>query len=335
MEKVKWLLVGAGDISKKRVAPALAGVEKSEIAGICDLNRESAEALANEFKVTKVFTDFPEALSKSKADAVYLAVPVCLHIPMAIEALKAGKNVLIEKPLGLTAEECKPLLEIAEKSGKKAGCAYFRRFFPRYLYTKKMLDGGEFGQVVLIRMVYFSWFAPSANDGKYWRVVRAKSGGGPLSDMGTHMFDVLTGLFGLPVSVYAKCDNLVHKWDVEDSAVILMRMQNGAYVTASFNWNSQTWRHEFEVIGTKAKINWLPYDGGQVVKTTGRQTDNLDLPCAENVHQPLVEDFVRAILEDRTPVASLSEAFKTNLLLDAVYQSARENREVILKNKNM
>ena len=332
MDQVKWLLVGAGDKSKKRVAPALAGTDKSEIAAVCDRNCESAKALANEFKIAEVFTDFPEALSKSKADAVYLAVPVCLHIPMALEALKAGKHVLIEKPLGLTAEECRPLLEMAEKIGKKAGCAYFRRFSPGYVYTKKMLDSGEFGQVVLIRMVYFSWFAPAANDGKYWRVVRAKSGGGALADMGTHMFDVLIGLFGLPISVCAKCDNLVHKWDVEDSAVILMTMRDGAQVTASFNWNSQTWRHEFEVIGTKAKINWLPYDSGQVIKTVGRQIDNLDMPSVANVHQPLVDDFVRAVLDDRPPCASIAEAFKTSLLLDAIYRSAAENREIMLEN---
>ena len=325
---MKWLLVGAGDISRKRVAPALAGVENSEIVGICDLNAESAKSLAKDFNCAKVFTDFSRALSESGADAVYLAVPVFLHVPMAVRALEEGKHVLAEKPLGLSAKECSILLEASEKSGRKAGCAYFRRFYPRYAHAKKMVENGEFGQVVLVRMLYYSWFSPSKDDPKHWRVIRAKSGGGPLSDMGTHMFDVLIGLFGLPASVYARCENLVHKWDVEDSAVIVMKMRDGGLVTASFNWNSKTWRHEFEIVGTRAKINWLPYDSGPVVRTVGRQVESLDLPSAENVHVPLVEDFVRAIIEDREPLSSLAEAVKTNLLLDAVYRSSDENREV-------
>jgi len=328
MKKIKWLLVGAGDIARKRVAPALAGVATSEIESICDINPESAESLASQFNCKNIFTDFKEALLKSDTDAVYIALPVYLHIPMALEAINSKRHILVEKPLGLNTEECKVLLNAVEKKGVKAACAYFRRFYSRYIYTKKMIEKGEFGQVVLIRMLYYSWFNPSKDDPKYWRVVRTKSGGGVLSDMGTHMFDVLIGLFGLPVSVYARCENLVHKWDVEDSAVMIMKMSNGTLVTASFNWNSQVWRHEFEIVGTLAKINWLPYDSGPVVKTVGRNIENLELPSAENVHLPLVDDFVNAILEEREPLCSLSEAVKTNILLDAVYRSAKENKEV-------
>jgi predicted dehydrogenase len=251
-------------------------------------------------------------------------------VEQAIQALEAGKHVIVEKPLGLSAADCERLLHIADRTDTKATCAYFRRFYPAYEHTKQMLDDGTFGQVVSLRMTYFSWFNPAPSDPKYWRVVRSKSGGGPLSDMGTHMFDVLIGLFGLPVSVYAKCENLVHRWEVEDSAAILMTLATGAQVTASFNWNSKTWRHEFEIVGTEAKLDWLPYDSGAITKTVGRETENLTLPPAANVHQPMVEDFVDAILNDRRPLLSLAEAAKTNLLLDAIYQSARENREVAL-----
>jgi predicted dehydrogenase len=190
-----------------------------------------------------------------------------------------------------------------------------------------MIERGEFGRIVLVRMVYFSWFAPEADDPKRWRVLRDRSGGGPISDMGSHMFDVLIGLLGMPVKVYARCANLVHQWEVEDTASIVMELPDGAQVTAVFAWNSKTWRHEFEIVGTEAKVCWHPYDAGQVIKTAGRQVDELALPPAENVHLPLVEDFVRAVLEDRSPVCPLTEAAKTNALLDAVYRSAAAGRE--------
>ena len=328
MNTVKWLLLGAGDIAQKRVAPALAAAQHSELVGVCDVRRDQAAALAQKHGAGEVFTDAGEALKRTAADAVYVATPVWLHAPQAELALAAGKHTLVEKPLGLTAEEAERLVRLAGRAGRKSGCAYFRRCSPRYIQARGMVERGEFGQIVLVRMVYFSWFNPDPADPKYWRVIKAKSGGGPLSDMGTHMFDVLIGLFGMPRRVYAQCGNLVHRWEVEDSAVLLMTLAGGAQVTASFNWNSKTWRHEFEMVGTEAKLAWLPYDSGPVVKAVGRTVENLDLPGAENVHLPLVQDFVDAILADRDPVCPLAEAAKTNALLDAVYRSAAEAREV-------
>ncbi len=328
MTKIKWLLAGTGDIANKRVAPALAGAENSCLAAVCDVRESVAAELAAKFKVGQVYTDFARALAESKADAVYLATPVWLHAEHAVQTLQAGKHVLVEKPLGLTAPDARKVVAAANAAGKLAGCAYYRRCFNRLAQAKTMLDNGEFGQVVSVRMTYFSWFNPEPSDPKYWRVVREKSGGGPLSDMGTHMFDVLIALFGLPRKVYAKCANLTTNWDVEDSAAIVMELANGAQVTASFNWNSKTWRHEFEIVGTEAKLNWLPHDNGPVIKTVGREISQIDIPEAENVHLPIIEDFVDSIITGKSPACPAEEALKTNILLDAVYQSARENREI-------
>lgn len=328
MDKIRWLLVGAGDIAKKRVAPALAGVAGSTIAAICDPRDAVAAELAGQFGVGQTFADYAEALEKAEADAVYLATPVWLHAEHAVQALVAGKHVLVEKPLGLTAADCARVIAAAGQSDKFAACAYFRRFSPRYEHLREMVTNGEFIQLIAMHMTYQSRFWPALDDPKYWRVVREKSGGGPLSDMGTHMFDVLIGLFGMPKRVFARCENLTTNWDVEDSAAIIMTMSDGALVTASFNWNSRTWRHEFDVVGTKARVTWLPYDSGPVVKTVGREKEMLELPNPENVHWPLIEDFVQAIAQNRPPRYTVAESAKTNLVLDAIYKSAVERCEV-------
>jgi predicted dehydrogenase len=328
MNTVRWLLVGAGDIAKKRVAPALAGIPGSEITAVCDPREDAAVELAGMFDVKRVYSDIEFALKDAPADAVYLATPVGLHAEQAIAALQSGRHVLIEKPLGLTSAECARVVEAAERSDTRAACAYFRRFSPRYEHLREMLAKGEFGQVIAIHMTYQSWFSPAADDPKYWRVVRAKSGGGALSDMGSHMFDVMAGLFGLPASVFARCENLTQGWDVEDSTAAVMKMANGALATASFNWNSKTWRHEFDVVGTEARVTWLPYDSGPVVKTVGREKEILELPNPENVHWPLIEDFVDAVQNNRPPRYPLAESAAANTVLDAIYQSAAEGREV-------
>lgn len=330
MDHVNWLLVGTGDIANKRVAPALNTVRKSRLVGVCDLVRERADALAQPLGVKEVFCDYNEALAKTRATAVYLATPVSLHSSQAIQALQAGKHVLVEKPLGITGKEAVHVVDTAKGKNIIAGCAYFRRCSPRYRSAREMLDKNEFGKVVLVRMTYFSWFNPDKSDPKYWRVVKSKSGGGPLSDMGSHMFDVLIGLFGLPKKVYAKARTLVQPYEVEDSAVMLMELQNGADVTASFNWNSKTWAHEFEIVGTEAKVKWFPYDGPTITKTVGREIKEIEMANSENVHAPLIEDFVQAVKDGREPICPLAEAAKTNLLLDAVYRSAETGKEVTL-----
>ena len=324
---VKWLLIGAGAIAGKRVASALAGVESSELVGVCDVVEEQAREVAGQYGAKEIFTQTEKALAETSADAVYVATPVFLHVPFAIAALDAGKHVLVEKPLGIDAEDAGRLVKSAASRDLRAGCSYYRRFFPCYEQARGMLDAGEFGEIVLIRMTYFTWTALPADN---WRVVKAKSGGGPLSDMGSHMFDVLIGLLGMPATVFANVHTHVQSYEVEDSAAAVMQMPNGADVLVSFHWNSKTWTHEFEIVGTEAKVKWHPYDSGKVLKTVGRDIQELDIPNAENVHAPLVEDFVKAVLDHRPPRVSLEEAMKTNVLLDALFESARTGRAINL-----
>ena len=329
MPKLRWLLVGTGDIAKKRVAPAIESEPRSELYAVMDVSEERANAFVKQHPA-RVFRNFEKAISDPSVDAVYIATPVFLHKKQSIRALRAEKHVLCEKPLALNIEEANEVVRVAAHSDKKFGVAYFRRFYPRYRMVQEMLEKGEFGQVVLVRMTYFSWFNPSENDPKYWRVIPEKSGGGPISDMGTHMIDVLVGLFDVPVSVYARVETLTHQYRVEDSASIIMKLKNGAHVVAGFNWNSKTWSHEFEIIGTEAKVKWHPYDGPKVIKTVGREINEIDMPNHENVHYPLIEDFVSSVLEGREPVVTAEEALKTTKVVDAIYQSANRGKEILL-----
>lgn len=325
---LKWLLAGTGDIAEKRVAPALAGTAGSKLYAVCDLDRTRAEDFALRFGVGAVYDNYETALTDSGIDAVYIATPVWLHVPMAVKALEAGKHVLVEKPLGLDAGDAEKALNIAESSNLVAGCAYFRRFYPAYSLVETMIANGEFGDIVLVRMAYYSWFDPTPEDRKYWRVERTRSGGGPLADMGSHMFDVLIGLLGMPARVFASAPTLERSWNVEDSSAFVMTLPGGAPVTGSFHWNSKTWLHMFEIVGTEARVLMQPFDSGKIIRTVGRDTVEIDVPLPANVHAPLIEDFIAAVKSGGSPKVTLSGALKTNRLLDAVYRASDERREV-------
>ena len=330
-DPLKWLLVGEGDIARKRVAPALAGAPGSALTAICDRRLDAAQSLAGTLGVEQVYADFGEALARSDVEAVYLATPVSLHVDQLIQVLQAGKHVLVEKPLGLSAAACQPALDAAAASGLTAACAYYRRLYPVYEHARRLLASGSLGQPLLVNLCYHSWFDPQPDDPKYWRVQRARSGGGPLSDMGSHMFDVLIGLLGLPRWVDARCDNRLRSWDVEDTAAIMLELPGGARALASFSWCSHSWRHEFEIVGSEGRLTWAPFDAGLVNLTLGRQVETISLPPAANVHLPLVADFIEAVRQSRPPVCPLAEAARTNRLLDAVYQSSAQRTEIALE----
>jgi predicted dehydrogenase len=319
----KWLLIGTGDIVRKRVAAALG----NNLVGICG-GKERAEALAKDHNIAEVYDDVDRALAHTRANAVYVATPVYRHRDEAIKAIQSGKHVLIEKPLGLSGDDAQAIADVAADAQVTAGCAYYRRCSPRYAHLKQLVDRGALGRIVAVRTSNWSWFNPATDDPKLWRVSRQYSGGGPLSDVGSHMFDLIVGLFGLPRGVMAKYDTLVQSYDVEDSAAAVMTLDNGALVSAQFGWNSKTWRHEFEVVGSEAKVLWYPADAGKVVVTRDRDIEELDLPSADNAHRPLVEDFEQAIAEGREPICPLGDAVKTNRILDAIYKSSDARQEV-------
>lgn len=331
MNKIRWALVGAGDIAQKRVAPAISLEPHSRLDAIVDLDAARGKAMALAFHCNKTFQRLEDALADSAIDAVYLATPIFLHAEQTLAVLKAGKHVLCEKPLGLTYLQAQRAAAFKAPQGKTAAVAYYRRFYPKYQQAQNMLSSGAFGQVVMVRLAYHTWCNIPASDPKYWRMIKEKSGGGVISDMGCHMFDVMIGLLGLPESVFARVETMSFDYAVEDSAAMVMKYRNGPLVTASFNWNSKTWTQEFEIIGTEAKIRWHPYDSAKVTRTVGREVQELDLPNHENVHYPLIADFTAAILEGRSPATPLAEAVKTNLLMDAVYQSSAQGREIRLE----
>lgn len=327
MNCLTWLCVGTGDIVKKRAAAALANAEGGRLIGICG-GRERAQAICDDHDAEEVFDNLDEALAQTKADALYIGTPVYRHGDEALRAIAAGKHVLIEKPLGLTAADAVRMADASDAASVTAGCAYYRRMFPRYAQLKKILAAGTLGRIVLVRLTYCSWFNPSADDTKSWRVKKSCSGGGPLADMGSHMLDILIGLLGLPQTVFAQCTTLVQHYEVEDSSVIVMSYPDGAQAIATFGWNSKAWTHEFEIVGSEGKVKWVPADTGKVVITLGRDVQEIDSNNAQNVHQPLVADFNAAAMETRAPVCPLHEAAKTNVLIDAVYRSSMEGKIV-------
>lgn len=329
---INWGLIGCGEISQKRVAPAIKGAPKSRIIAAMSPFEEELNDFVEKFAITKKYTKIEDILGDEEINAVYIATPVFTHYELALAALKSGKHVLLEKPMAMTNEQCHALVTEAAKGNVKLGIAYYRRFFPKMAEVKKLIREGVIGEIIQVRILYHSWRGETDS----WRVKKSQSGGGPLWDMGCHKIDMLIDLVGMPVSASALMSTLTHSYEVEDSCSMIMELENGAHCLASFNWNSKVWSDEFEILGTDGKIVMNPCDSDNLqlihnpekIRGLGKEITTVSLPNHSNIHYPLVEDFVHAVLENRCPVITGEEGYKTNRVLAAIEESIQKGKRI-------
>jgi predicted dehydrogenase len=298
---LNWIVVGIGDITTRRVIPAIQAESRSKLYGL--VTRDSSKAAPYS---TRVWSSLDEALHDPAVHAVYIGTPVFLHAPQTIQALRAGKHVLCEKPMAMNEAEARSMLRAAEDSGTTFGVAYYRRFYPKVQRVKELLAAGVIGKPVFAELTCHAWFDGEGN--RSWLVDPAKAGGGPLFDIASHRIDVLNYLFGQPVRATGYLSNAVHHYAVEDNATVMVEYPEGVRGVVDVRWHSRVVRDECRIRGTEGEMELSPLNGPDLVHPGGRES----LPVHANVHIPLVKNFVDAVLGKAPLLASGESSFWTD-----------------------
>jgi predicted dehydrogenase len=315
MSFVNWVVAGIGDIARKRVIPAIQAEPRSRLYGF--VTRTPAKAAA--YPGARAWASIEEAVADPAVDAVYIALPVAFHAGAAIAALRAGKHVLCEKPMAMNFAEAERMVAegraASRDSGHASGClfgvAYYRRLYPKLIRARQLISDGAIGRPLLAEANCHSWLEI---EGREWLADSLLSGGGPLYDIASHRIDAMNFLFGKPDRGCGLLSNAVHRIGVEDSATILMGFSGGVHAVVDVRWNSRVARDQFRIIGEEGEIGLDPLNSPElrlgpelrvgpelhvgpelcVDMRTGRRTEML--PHHANVHFPIVENFVDAIL---------------------------------------
>ena len=145
MRKLRWGLIGCGDIAQKRVAPALRDLTSCDLLAVTRSRADLAESFANQFGADKWYPAWQELLDDAEIDAVYIATPVHVHAPQTIAAAEAGKHVLCEKPMAMNVKECDQMIAAARANGVTLGVAYYRHFYPVVMRAKELIAAGAIG----------------------------------------------------------------------------------------------------------------------------------------------------------------------------------------------
>ena len=332
---VRWGIIGAGDIARKHTARAIQEASNAELVAVTRRSLEGAQAFAKQFGVSKAYHRVERLVADPEIDAVYIATPVHLHAGQTIAAARAGKHVLVEKPMAMSTAECREMIRACEESEVQLAVCYYQRFNARHQEARKLIQQGAIGQVTMAQ-ARFACLAPPQSGS--WRQDPTLSGGGAMMDIGVHCIDTLRFILGEVDAVTAFVDTLAFDYAVDDTATVLLRFRNGAHavVSAAFSVaevDIDTLDY-LEIAGTGGRVWTGPLhskDSAGVLRLLCPEGERR-FTYVQSTHLVLIEAFGRCI-EDGDPVpVSGAEGLRGTAVVEAAYESAQTGRTITLHN---
>ncbi|RAP76776.1 Gfo/Idh/MocA family protein [Paenibacillus montanisoli] len=344
-------IIGAGNIGSVHASQFSQLGELCQLTAITDAFLPLAEQRAREYGIAEVMAS-PEALIHSdNVDAVIIGVPNQYHAELAIQAIEAGKHVLLEKPMGINATAARQILKASQASDRVVMIAHQMRWESVPMQIKEQIDRGELGHIYTAKT---GWFRRKGIPGwGTWFTRSDQSGGGPLIDIGVHMLDLALYLMGnpKPVSVYGATyaefgpkrkgigtwgkPNWDGIYDVEDLATALIKMDNGSTLSLEVSWavHMDTDNTPFvHLMGTEGGASYRGANGKLLTEKFNKPME-IALSKPENDESErlrLSRHFLACIKEGKQPITSALSGFTNNLVLDAIYESSRTGHEVKL-----
>lgn len=322
MKQVRYALAGCGSISKTHLK-ALAGVPQARVTAACDLSLERAQAAAG--AQGRAYTDYSQMLKDQEVDAVLILTASGMHADMGIQAARAGKHVIVEKPIDISVQKARALIEACRQNGVTLSCIFQHRFDADTLALKKAIDEGKLGRLDA-GCCHTKWYRGQAYyDEVAWRGTKQLDGGGALMNQGIHQLDLFQHLMGEVDEVFAYCATRAHeRIDVEDLCMATLRFKNGALglmeastvATPGFYTRIDVNGSEGTVILQNNTVQEWRLSSGETY-----QAQPTELP-----HRIQLEEISQAILENRESSVSGREALKSLLIADAIYRSAASGR---------
>ncbi|WP_419887848.1 Gfo/Idh/MocA family protein [Neobacillus niacini] len=294
LEKVRWGIIGCGDVTEVKSGPAFQKINNSELVAVMRRTGELAKDYAERHHVPKWYDDADALINDPDVDAVYIATPPGSHMEYTIKAAKAGKPVYVEKPMARNYAECQEMIAACEKAGVPLYVAYYRRAQPRFLKIKELLENGAIGEV---RFVTATQYQKDLEAGKgpeqlSWRVQPELAGGGLFFDLASHTLDILDFLLGPIKSVQGFASNQAGYYSAEDIVSGTYLFESGVHGVGKWCFTAFENEDINEIVGSKGKITFSTFGDEPIRLTTEQGTEEWRFERPQHVHQPLVETIV-------------------------------------------
>lgn len=328
--KINFGIIGCGRIAPKH-AQAVVSNPLGILNAVADIVPLRAHAIQEKYGGLS-FSDYHHLLENKQIDVINICTPSGLHAKMAIEALEAGKHVIVEKPMALTIEDSESMVQTAKKVKKKLCVALQNRYNPPIIELKQALDRGDFGALLLCNAT-IRWYRPQSYYEDGWHGTKSMDGG-VLFNQAIHYVDILQWLMGDIDSVFSFTGTLAHKIDIDDACVASLRFKNGSL--GSLEASTITFPRNIEgsiaVFGKRGSVKiggtalnqkklWCfsPSDSVEEIPALVASEENA---IYGESHKRVVDDMIDALINDREPQINGEEGRKSIAIVNAIYRSA-------------
>jgi predicted dehydrogenase len=321
MGNINWGIIGCGNVTEKKSGPAFNKIANSKLEAVMRRDSVKAADYARRHGVTNWYIDANELMANQNINAIYIATPPSSHTEYAIEALKKGFNVYIEKPVSRNAAEARQIAEaVRQYPNQKLTVAHYRRGLPLFLKVKQLLENKIIGDVRTVQIRMWKTSKPDlvANVETNWRVQPELSGGGYFHDLAPHQLDLMLFYFGEPEYYHGFSLNQSGATPADDHVCGQILFKNKVVVNGSwcFNVAENQAIDTCEIIGSQGKMIF-PFFGNYVNWKTDKEEQTITFTHPEHIQQPFIEKIVAYFNDEGLNPCSIDEAVVLMDIMDA------------------
>jgi predicted dehydrogenase len=337
MDKVRIGVLGTGVIIRDYHMLTLQNHPLAEVVAAGNLRPESLQRLAASFAIPKTYTDFAAMAADPDIDAVVNGLPNCLHAPVTIQMLEAGKHVLCEKPMATSVAEGEKMVEAARRAGRKLMIAHMWRFDREILWLRDIVASGVLGKIFKAKS-HAIWLYEGPRP-ESWFVKPDLAGGGALADMGIHSLDTLRFVLGnaRPKKVFANVGTHFEDIGLDDTATLLLEFEGDIAALVEAGWYhlyADGLEGYTQVYGTKGYARALPSELHTHVEgvwsVTRPQMPKRKQQCDMPMYQAQMDYFLDCLLRDKEPTPGGEDGLWAMRALEAAYRSAETGEAVAI-----
>ncbi len=313
-KKVRWGILGCGDVTEVKSGPGFRLAENSELVAVMRRNATLAADYARRHGVARWYDNAAQLIADPEVDAIYIATPPDAHLSAALQVAAAGKPAYVEKPMARTVGECDAMVAAFSERSLPLYVAYYRRALPRFVRAKQLVDSGELGKITSVDYRYAS---PAHKAEAGWRTHVASAGAGLFLDLGSHALDLIDFLLGPLTDVHGFASNRGHTYEAEDNVV--MQFRAGTVPgTATWNFAAAIAGDVCRITGTEKVLEYSVFDNAPLRLSIPGGERAEEIPHPPHVQQPLIQTVVNDLLGIGTCPSTGESARRTSRVMDQV-----------------
>jgi predicted dehydrogenase len=303
MRKIKWGIIGCGDVTEVKSGPAFNKVKNSELVAVMRRDAEKAKDYALRHSVPKWYTDANQLIHDPDVNAIYIATPPSSHEEYTMAAFNAGKPVYVEKPMSTDAASANRMAKAANEKKLKLVVAHYRNAQPLFNGIRRLLNEKVIGDV---RFVKSELYKPSLSlteleiPKNAWRVDPSIAGGGLFHDLAPHQFGLMNYFFGEAEKVSAISLNQGNLYRADDMVAGTILFKNGILFNGiwCFNVSPEDEKDHCRIVGEKGSIAFTFFNQREVTVTVNGKTETFTYDILQHVQQPMIEKIVEYFLDE-------------------------------------